>query len=72
MKPLYKYLISEFLDTVEELGIKELLPPYLDPSLNTDDLKTGVNFASGGAGFDPLTSELAVHISTLHTTYYYF
>lgn len=47
--------------TVEELGIKELLPPYLDPTLNTNDLRTGVNFASGGAGFDPLTSELAVH-----------
>ncbi|XP_017246350.1 GDSL esterase/lipase EXL3-like [Daucus carota subsp. sativus] len=52
---------SDFL--VEELGIKEFLPPYLDPSLDTDDLKTGVNFASGGAGFDPLTSELAKVIS---------
>ncbi|XP_074372271.1 GDSL esterase/lipase EXL5-like [Apium graveolens] len=69
---LYKYLISDFLDTVEELGIKQLLPPYLDPSLSTDDLKTGVNFASGGAGFNPLTSELAVDISTLQTTYYYY
>ncbi|GFZ10467.1 GDSL-like Lipase/Acylhydrolase superfamily protein [Actinidia rufa] len=44
---------------VEELGIKELLPAYLDPNLQTEDLKTGVNFASGGAGFDPLTSALA-------------
>ncbi|XP_074377592.1 GDSL esterase/lipase At1g06990-like [Apium graveolens] len=61
---------SDFL--VEELGIKQLLPPYLDPSLSTDDLKTGVNFASGGAGFNPLTSELAVDISTLQTTYYYY
>ncbi|KAL8148028.1 hypothetical protein AgCh_005386 [Apium graveolens] len=63
MQHLYKYLISDFLDTVEELGIKQLLPPYLDPSLSTDDLKTGVNFASGGAGFNPLTSELASVIS---------
>ncbi|KAH7850121.1 hypothetical protein Vadar_028209 [Vaccinium darrowii] len=48
---------------VEELGIKELLPAYLDPNLQLQDLSTGVNFASGGAGFDPLTSELASVIS---------
>ncbi|XP_057469462.1 GDSL esterase/lipase EXL3-like [Actinidia eriantha] len=48
---------------VEELGIKELLPAYLDPNLQTEDLETGVNFASGGAGFDPLTSALASAIS---------
>ncbi|KAK3016598.1 hypothetical protein RJ639_005871 [Escallonia herrerae] len=49
--------------SIEELGIKELLPPYLDPTLQAKDLRTGVNFASGGAGFDPLTSELAKVIS---------
>ncbi|OIT37517.1 gdsl esteraselipase exl3, partial [Nicotiana attenuata] len=48
---------------VEELGIKELLPAYLDPTLQPVDLITGVNFASGGAGYDPLTSELAKVIS---------
>ncbi|EYU17581.1 hypothetical protein ABFS82_03G073500 [Erythranthe guttata] len=41
---------------VEELGIKPCLPPYLDPSLVDEDLLTGVNFASGGSGYDPLTS----------------
>lgn len=46
---------------MEELGIKELLPAYLDPTLQAEDLITGVNFASGGAGYDPLTSEIAVH-----------
>ncbi|KAL5698058.1 hypothetical protein ACHQM5_029143 [Ranunculus cassubicifolius] len=40
------------------LGIKENVPAYLDPNLKTDDLLTGVSFASGGAGYDPLTSKL--------------
>ncbi|KAL8524162.1 hypothetical protein ACS0TY_013939 [Phlomoides rotata] len=48
----------------EELGIKDLLPAYLDPSLQADDLITGVNFASGGAGYDPLTSDF-VHVLSL-------
>ncbi|CAJ2675780.1 unnamed protein product [Trifolium pratense] len=45
---------------VEELGIKELLPAYLDPNLQPTDLLTGVCFASGGAGYDPLTSQTSV------------
>ncbi|CAK8569721.1 unnamed protein product [Lathyrus sativus] len=40
----------------EELGIKEFLPPYLDPNLNITELATGVCFASGGSGFDSFTS----------------
>ncbi|CAK9178397.1 unnamed protein product [Ilex paraguariensis] len=48
---------------VEELGIKGLLPPYLDPTLEIEDLITGVNFASGGAGYDPLTSEIVSVLS---------
>jgi len=48
--------------SVEELGIKEFLPAYLDPNLQPSDLPTGVCFASGGAGFDPLTSQTAVNI----------
>ncbi|GKD61818.1 hypothetical protein Tco_1299327, partial [Tanacetum coccineum] len=47
----------------EELGVKDVLPPYLDPNLQIEDLLTGVNFASGGGGYDHLTSELAVLIS---------
>ncbi|XP_057794884.1 GDSL esterase/lipase EXL1-like [Salvia miltiorrhiza] len=47
----------------EELGIKELLPAYLDPNLQDDDLLTGVNFASGGSGFDPLTSNVVSVLS---------
>ncbi|GLT44539.1 hypothetical protein SLA2020_184270 [Shorea laevis] len=43
----------------ELYGIKELLPAYLDPTLQLQDLLTGVCFASGGAGYDPLTSKIA-------------
>ncbi|KAK4481401.1 hypothetical protein RD792_012291 [Penstemon davidsonii] len=48
---------------VEELGIKPLLPAYLDPTLTAQDLITGVNFASGGAGYDPLTSDIVSILS---------
>ncbi|XP_043713074.1 GDSL esterase/lipase EXL3-like [Telopea speciosissima] len=47
----------------EDLGIKELLPPYLDPCLKPPDLLTGVSFASGGAGYDPLTAKLTSVLS---------
>ncbi|KAH0990634.1 hypothetical protein GBA52_002117 [Prunus armeniaca] len=44
---------------VEAFGIKELLPAYLDPTLQPEDLLTGVVIAAGGAGYDPLTAQLA-------------
>ncbi|XP_026441429.1 GDSL esterase/lipase At2g31550-like [Papaver somniferum] len=37
-------------------GIKEFVPPYLDPSLSVDELRTGVSFASAGSGVDDLTT----------------
>lgn len=43
----------------EEMGIKELVPPYLDPNLQISDLLTGVSFASGAAGYDPESAKLA-------------
>ncbi|KAL9244047.1 hypothetical protein vseg_017862 [Gypsophila vaccaria] len=43
----------------ELLSVKETVPAYLDPSIGPDDLLTGVSFASGGAGYDPLTSTIA-------------
>ncbi|KAK4739385.1 hypothetical protein R3W88_003082 [Solanum pinnatisectum] len=46
---------------VEQLGIKELLPPYLDPKLQAKDLITGVTFASSGSGYDPKTNVLLVY-----------
>ncbi|MCL7025169.1 hypothetical protein MKW94_006614 [Papaver nudicaule] len=52
-----------FLFFFQALGIKDLLPAYNDPSLGPNDLLTGVSFASGAAGYDPLTSQLAMAIS---------
>lgn len=43
-----------------KLGIKELLPPFIGTDLQLEDLLTGVAFACGGSGYDPLTSKLAV------------
>ncbi|KAL5703552.1 GDSL esterase/lipase exl3 [Ranunculus cassubicifolius] len=42
----------------EELGIKDVVPAYLDPNLKDSDLPTGVSFASGGSGYDPLTPQI--------------
>ncbi|CAN1757805.1 GDSL esterase/lipase EXL3 [Linum perenne] len=41
---------------VSFLGLKDLLPPSLDPTLTIRDLATGVSFASGGSGYDPETA----------------
>lgn len=51
--------------SVEKFGIKETLPPYLDPTLEIEDLLTGVSFASAGSGYDHLTTEVAVIITLL-------
>ncbi|ESQ48494.1 hypothetical protein EUTSA_v10021047mg [Eutrema salsugineum] len=42
----------------EKLGIAKTLPPYLGSNLKPNDLLKGVIFASGGSGYDPLTSKL--------------
>ncbi|KGN49276.1 GDSL esterase/lipase At5g45960 [Cucumis sativus] len=44
-------------------GIKEYVPPYLDPNLEMKELLSGVSFASAGSGFDPLTSTISNVIS---------
>ncbi|XP_073285953.1 GDSL esterase/lipase EXL3-like [Primulina huaijiensis] len=49
----------------DELGIKELIPAYLDPNLTAHDLLTGVSFASGGSGYDPQTSRIVSVIPML-------
>ncbi|XXG86242.1 hypothetical protein AAC387_Pa11g1174 [Persea americana] len=45
------------------LGIKEVLPAYLDPNLTPEDLLTGVSFASGGSGYDDLTPKIVSVLS---------
>ncbi|CAK8562099.1 unnamed protein product [Lathyrus sativus] len=42
----------------EKFEVKKILPAYLDPNLQLKDLLTGVSFASGGSGYDPLTSKI--------------
>lgn len=42
------------------MGVKELIPPNLGDGLQLDDLLSGVAFASGGSGYDPLTSKITV------------
>jgi hypothetical protein len=57
---------------VEELGIKELLPAYKDPTLQPKDLLTGVSFASGGSGYDSLTPKLVVGTFLTLILFYFF
>ncbi|XP_061351654.1 GDSL esterase/lipase At2g40250 [Gastrolobium bilobum] len=40
------------------LGVKEVLPAYLDPHITDHDLLTGVSFGSGGSGLDINTATL--------------
>ncbi|VYS69010.1 unnamed protein product [Arabidopsis thaliana] len=47
----------------ERLGIAETIPAYLNPKLKNEDLLKGMNFASGGSGYDPLTAKLVKVVS---------
>uniref|UniRef100_A0ACD5XH96 Uncharacterized protein n=1 Tax=Avena sativa TaxID=4498 RepID=A0ACD5XH96_AVESA len=48
----------------QRLNLKELLPPWLNVEHTPEDLLTGVSFASGATGFDPLTPQL-VNVFTM-------
>ncbi|KAJ8650852.1 hypothetical protein MRB53_003875 [Persea americana] len=41
------------------LGIKQQVPPFLDPSLSDNEIVTGVCFASAGSGLDDLTTRVS-------------
>uniref|UniRef100_A0A0D9W1M6 GDSL esterase/lipase EXL3 n=1 Tax=Leersia perrieri TaxID=77586 RepID=A0A0D9W1M6_9ORYZ len=56
---------------VQGLKVKQLLPPYLGVELSTEDLRTGVSFASGATGYDPLTPVI-VSVITLDQQLEYF
>ncbi|KAA8549470.1 hypothetical protein F0562_001154 [Nyssa sinensis] len=47
-------LVPDFLASMLEL--KESVPPFLDPTLSDDELRSGVSFASAGSGYDDLTT----------------
>ncbi|XP_024966914.1 GDSL esterase/lipase At5g42170-like [Cynara cardunculus var. scolymus] len=42
----------------ERLGLKDYVPAYLDPSVEENELPFGTSFASGGSGYDSLTSKI--------------
>ncbi|KAJ4841852.1 hypothetical protein Tsubulata_047180 [Turnera subulata] len=44
--------------TAEGLGVKGLLPPYLDPHLQDSELPTDVCFASAGSGLDDIRARI--------------
>uniref|UniRef100_A0A0D9ZG38 Uncharacterized protein n=1 Tax=Oryza glumipatula TaxID=40148 RepID=A0A0D9ZG38_9ORYZ len=56
---------------VQGLNVKQLMPPYLGVELSPEDLKTGVSFASGATGYDPLTPVI-VSVITLDQQIEYF
>ncbi|KAL5735043.1 hypothetical protein ACOSP7_032904 [Xanthoceras sorbifolium] len=47
-------LVPDFIASAP--GIKETVPPFLDPDLSDDELLSDVSFASGGSGLDDLTT----------------
>ncbi|XP_022765978.1 GDSL esterase/lipase At3g43570-like [Durio zibethinus] len=47
-----------FSDLIGSLGIKPVMPAFLDPNFQNEDLETGACFASGGSGLDKLTARI--------------
>ncbi|TKY56552.1 GDSL esterase/lipase [Spatholobus suberectus] len=50
-------LVPDFIASM--LNLKDTVPPFLDPNLSDEELLTGLSFASGGSGFDDLTTALS-------------
>ncbi|KAG5516816.1 hypothetical protein RHGRI_037530 [Rhododendron griersonianum] len=50
-------LVSDLLASA--LGIKDTVPPFLDPNLPQEELQTGVCFASAGSGYDDMTTVMS-------------
>ena len=45
------------------MGIKDTVPPFLDPHLSDSDILTGVCFASAGSGYDNYTDLATLSLS---------
>ncbi|OMO95663.1 Lipase, GDSL [Corchorus capsularis] len=60
---------SDFIS--ESFGLKPIVPPYLDPSLNISDLATGVSFASAASGYDNVTADVLSVIPLWKQVEYY-
>ena len=56
---------------VSMLGIKDIIPPYLQPNISDFDIRTGVNFASAGSGFDDLTARVSQVIPVSKQLHYF-
>lgn len=63
------YIPTDFI--TQGLNVKEQLPPYLGVDHTPEDLLTGVSFASGATGYDPLTPVI-VSVITLEQQLAYF
>ncbi|KAK3207038.1 hypothetical protein Dsin_021084 [Dipteronia sinensis] len=50
-------LATDFI--AEGFGFKNVIPAFLDPKINNEDLLHGVSFASAGSGYDDLTANLS-------------
>lgn len=60
---IYSHIVTFFfliIIAADGLGIKKTIPAYRKLFIAPNDLKTGVCFASGGAGVDPVTSKMLV------------
>ncbi|KAL8094395.1 hypothetical protein AgCh_036068 [Apium graveolens] len=62
--------MSDFL--ADALGLKQYVPPFLDPNLPQSELPTGVCFASAGSGYDDRTASLSQVISVTQQYQKYF
>ncbi|KAG2303375.1 hypothetical protein Bca52824_032026 [Brassica carinata] len=55
----------------EYLGLKPIVPAYLEPNVKLEELLTGVSFASGGSGYQHLTSKISRVRSLLEQLTYF-
>ncbi|KAF4388832.1 hypothetical protein F8388_019011, partial [Cannabis sativa] len=62
-------LTTDFLASY--VGLKDYVPPYLDPSLSMEELMTGVSFASAGSGYDPITPQVGNVLPVLKQLEYF-